>query len=181
MASRLHNISYDVLLDTWGRTGDPGVKGAGVGVGGGLLMKNGQAGSDGWGGGKKSEFWAGVPGKKNRKKTGRGREEKNWVGVGDWTPGVGGPGGCFTNVLRALQNNLAKINHAGNHIYGENFKLKLCTCAQSGALGTGTKFQLEILIRSMISAIHKIRENVLESSRTPLFSPTDTEIGPRLK
>ena len=33
------------------------------------------------------------------------------------------------------------------------------------ALGTRTKFQLEILIGSGISAIHKIRENILESSR----------------
>ena len=38
-------------------------------------------------------------------------------------------------------------------------------CAQSMALGTHTKFQLEILIRSTISAIHKFRENILESSR----------------
>ena len=55
-------------------------------------------------------------------------------------------GGCFTNVSRALQNNLAKIYNASNHIYGENFELKLCTCAQSMALGTRTKFQLEMLI-----------------------------------
>ena len=33
-------------------------------------------------------------------------------------------------VSRALQNNLAKIHNARNHIYGENFKLKFCTCAQ---------------------------------------------------
>ena len=33
------------------------------------------------------------------------------------------------------------------------------------ALGTRTKFRLEILIRSTISAIHKFRENILESSR----------------
>ena len=82
-------------------------------------------------------------------------------------------GGCFTNVSRALQDNLAKI-HVTNHVYGENFKLKMCMCAQSMALGTRTKFQLEILVRSMISAIHKIRENILESSRnvsetTPRF------------
>ena len=51
-----------------------------------------------------------------------------------------------------------------NVIY-ENFKLKLCMCAQSMALGTRTKFRLEILIRSTISAIHKFRENILESSR----------------
>ena len=57
------------------------------------------------------------------------------------------PGGCFTNVSRALQNNIAKIYNARNNIYAENFKLKLCTCAQSMALGTRTNFQLEILIR----------------------------------
>ena len=73
-------------------------------------------------------------------------------------------GGCFTNASRALQRNLAKICNARNHIYSENFKLKICTCAQSKALGTHTKFQLEILIRSAISAIHKFRENMLESS-----------------
>ena len=38
------------------------------------------------------------------------------------------PGGCFTNFSRALQNNLAKIYNASNHIYGENFKLKFCKC-----------------------------------------------------
>ena len=54
-------------------------------------------------------------------------------------------GGCFTNISRALQNNLAKIYNVGNHIYVENFKLKLCTCAQSSAFGTCTKFQREIL------------------------------------
>ena len=75
------------------------------------------------------------------------------------------PGGCFTNVSRALQNNLPKIHNTGNHIYDENFKLKICTCAQGHALGTRTKFQLEILIRTTISAIHKFQENILESSR----------------
>ena len=42
---------------------------------------------------------------------------------------------CFTNILLALQNNLVKIHNARNHIYGENFKLKLYTCAQSHAFG----------------------------------------------
>ena len=74
-------------------------------------------------------------------------------------------GGCFNSVSRVLQNNLAKIHNARNHFYGENFKLKICTCAQSMALGTHTKFQLEILIRSTISAIHKFWKNILESSR----------------
>ena len=75
------------------------------------------------------------------------------------------PGGCFTNFLRALQKCVAKIYNAKNHIYSENSKPKLCMCAQSKALGTRTKFQFEILIRSTISAIHKFRDNILESSR----------------
>ena len=74
--------------------------------------------------------------------------------------GAGGGGVSFTNVLLALQHNFVKTHNAGNHIYGENFKLKLCMCA----LGTRTKFQLEILTRITISAIHKFRENILESS-----------------
>ena len=72
-------------------------------------------------------------------------------------------GGCFTNVSWALQNNLAKIHNTKNHIYGEYFKLKLCSCAQSMALGTRTKFQLEFRITSTISAIDKFQENTLES------------------
>ena len=74
-------------------------------------------------------------------------------------------GGCFTNVSRALQNSPAKIHNTRNHIYGENFKLKLCTCAQSHALGTRTKFQLEILIRTTIRAIHKFQENIGEFAK----------------
>ena len=73
------------------------------------------------------------------------------------------PGACFTNVLQTFQNNLAKIYNAINHISGQNFKLKLCTRVQSMALGTHTKFQLEIHIRSTIFAINRFRENILES------------------
>ena len=47
----------------------------------------------------------------------------------------------------------------------ENFKLKLCTCAQGHALGTRTKFQLEILSINVISGIVYFREIILESSR----------------
>ena len=74
------------------------------------------------------------------------------------------PRGCFTNVLRALQHNLAKIYNARNHIYDEHFRLKVCMWGQSMALGTRTNFQLEILTKTSISAIHKFRENALESS-----------------
>ena len=47
----------------------------------------------------------------------------------------------------------------------QNFKLKLCTCTQSHALGTRTKFQLEILIINVISGVVYFREIILESSR----------------
>ena len=79
-------------------------------------------------------------------------------------------GGCFTNVSRAVQNNISKIYNTRNRIHSDNFKLKLCTCAQSMALGKHTKFQLEILMRSTISAIHKFQDNILESS----WSVTET-------
>ena len=41
------------------------------------------------------------------------------------------PEGCFTTISRALQNNITKKPNTKNHIYAENFKLKLCMCAQS--------------------------------------------------
>ena len=40
-----------------------------------------------------------------------------------------------------------KIYDARNHIYGYNLKLKLWICAHNMALGTHTKFQLQILIK----------------------------------
>ena len=67
-----------------------------------------------------------------------------------------------TNASWALENKLSKICNAFNHIYGDNFELKHCMCAQSMALGTHTKFQLEIP-KSTISAIHTFRDNILES------------------
>ena len=45
------------------------------------------------------------------------------------------PDGCFTNILWAVKNNLTEIYNARNHIYGENFKLKLCMCAQKYGVG----------------------------------------------
>ena len=85
-------------------------------------------------------------------------------------------GGCFTNILRALENILSKLMYCRNHISCENFKLKSCACAQSIALGIRTKFQLEILTRNVISCIVYFREIILESSRnvsetTPWFFP----------
>ena len=75
------------------------------------------------------------------------------------------PGGCFTNVSRALQNILSKFVYRRNSACDQNFKLKLCTCAQSHALGTRTKFPFEILIINVISGVVYFREIILESSR----------------
>ena len=77
-----------------------------------------------------------------------------------WWPGV-----CFTNVLRALQDILLKFVYCRNRSSYENFKLKLCTCAQSMALGTRTRFQFEILTINVISSIVYFRKIILESSR----------------
>ena len=74
-------------------------------------------------------------------------------------------GGCFTNVSRALQDIPSKLVYCRNRISYENFKLKPCTCAQSPALGTRTKFQLEILTINVISGMIYFREIILESSR----------------
>ena len=76
-----------------------------------------------------------------------------------------GPGGCFTNTSWALQNILSQFVYRRNRTSYENFKLKLCMCAQSHALGTHTKFRLEILSLNVISSIVDFREIILESSR----------------
>ena len=74
------------------------------------------------------------------------------------------PGGCFTNVSRALsrgseplQNILPKFVYCRNRA-DENFKLKLSMYAQSMALSIRLKFQLEILSINVISAIVYFRE-----------------------
>ena len=41
------------------------------------------------------------------------------------------PGGCFVKVSRALQDILSKFVYCRNRTSCENFKLKLCMCAQS--------------------------------------------------
>ena len=75
--------------------------------------------------------------------------------------GLGGSGGCFTNVSRALQQILSKFVYCTNSTCDENFKLKLCTYA----LDTRIKFQLEILTVNVISGVVYFREITLESSR----------------
>ena len=78
---------------------------------------------------------------------------------------VGWPVGCFTNVSRALQNIISKLVYCRDCTSYENFKLKLCSCAQSYVLGTRTKLQLEILTINVIAGIVHFREIILESSR----------------
>ena len=90
-----------------------------------------------------------------------------WAGLtpSPWGWCVAIPGGCFTDVLRALQDILSKFVYRRNLTSYETFKLKLCTCAQSHALGTGTKFQLEIITVNVISGIDYFWEIILESLR----------------
>ena len=73
-------------------------------------------------------------------------------------------GWCFNNASQFLQNILSKHMYCRNRTSYENFKLKLCTCAQSLALGTHTKFQPEILTINVISGIIYFHEIILESS-----------------
>ena len=72
------------------------------------------------------------------------------------------PGGCFTNILRALQNILSKLVYYRNHTSYENFKLKLCASAQ----GTHTKFQPEIVTIIVISGIVYFRKSSWSISET---------------
>ena len=73
--------------------------------------------------------------------------------------------GLFTNVSRALRDILMKFVYCRKRSSYETSKLKLCTCAQSMALGTRTKLQLEILTINVIFSIVYFREIILESSR----------------
>ena len=52
------------------------------------------------------------------------------------------PGKCFTDVLWAPQVILMKNVYCRYHTSYENFKLKICACVQSHALGTRTTFHL---------------------------------------
>ena len=94
-----------------------------------------------------------------------------WSSWGRHSGGGGGGGGgcdpssCFTNVWRALQDVLSKFVYCRNHTSYENFKLKLCTWAQSHALGTRAKFQLGILIINVVSGIVYFRDIILESTQ----------------
>ena len=88
-------------------------------------------------------------------------------------------GGCFTNVSRSLQYILSKFSFCRYHTFHENFTLKR-TCAQNHALGTGTKFQHEILSINVICGIVYFREIIFESSRniseTTLWTTTLTTL-----
>ena len=72
--------------------------------------------------------------------------------------------GCFTNSSWAPPDILSKCVYCRNRISYENVNLKL-TCAQSYALVSRTKFQLEILTINMIYDIVYFREIILENSR----------------
>ena len=88
----------------------------------------------------------------------------------------------FTNDSRALLNILSKFLHYIYRTSDENFKPKLCTCAQSHALGTRIKFRLEILTINVISGTVYFRDIILESSRnvietTPWYASCKRPMG----
>ena len=96
-----------------------------------------------------------------------------------WVPDILIPGGCFTNVTRALQNFLSKFVYCGNSTCYANFKVKLCSCTQSHALGTHTKFQLKIITINVISGIVYFREIILESLRNVSETTPDFQVSCR--
>ena len=79
-------------------------------------------------------------------------------------------GCCFTNVWQAFQNNLMKILQCQkSHLWWEFQAETMCVCSKH-SFGQTFKLQLEILIKSMISAMQKFEENILES----LWNLSDT-------
>ena len=71
------------------------------------------------------------------------------------------PRGLFHLTFRKLSKIFSRnLCNCRNRTSYENFKLKLCTCAQ----GTRTKFQLEILTINVISGIVYFCEMILERS-----------------
>ena len=90
------------------------------------------------------------------------------------------PGGCFTNVSRALQINLPRLYNASYHIYGENFKTKLCTYAQSHPLGAhdvqsfSLKFSRnkQIFWKYILESSRNVNNNLSLSSILCIYSVT---------
>ena len=78
--------------------------------------------------------------------------------------------GGFTNVSQALQDILSEFLCCTNRPSYEKSKLKLCMCAQSHALGTRTKIQLEILTVNVISGIMYFREKLIGNMVQKYFS-----------
>ena len=76
----------------------------------------------------------------------------------------------INRAIKGLHCNLSNFLYCRNHTSYENFKIKLRTCAQSHALGTCRRSQLEILTINVFSDIAYFRGITLESSRN--FSKT---------
>ena len=65
-----------------------------------------------------------------------------------------------------LSKMFSKLGYCRHHTSYENFKLKLCTCPHTHALGTCTKLHHEILTKNVIFGIVYFCEIILESSQT---------------
>ena len=59
------------------------------------------------------------------------------------------PGGCFTNISRALQDVISKFVYCRNCTSYENFKLKLCMCAQNHIQNFKLKFSPLMWFRAL--------------------------------
>ena len=89
---------------------------------------------------------------------------KSPLALAMWTPWV------FSPAPHELsKNKLTRIDNARNHQYGDNFKPKPCTRAQSMILGTRTQSQLETLTLSLLHT--NIGRPLLRAHETLLQHP----------
>ena len=75
------------------------------------------------------------------------RKPLSWVSLGgdaSVVQNLPGPGGCFTNVSRALQDIPSKFVYYRNCTSYENFKLKLCTLLWAHVQSFSLKFSLKM-------------------------------------
>ena len=82
-------------------------------------------------------------------------------GMSHWLQVLGGVSLMFGELSKIFPRNL----WITKTYFLWEFQAKLCTRAQSMALGTCTKFQLEIRIMNVITGIVHFREIILESSQ----------------
>ena len=86
--------------------------------------------------------------------------------------------GCFTNVSWALQNILSKFVYCRNRTSYENFKLRLCTFAQSYTWAHVQSFGLKFSSQMWLLALYIFRRLFWRARETLVKQPPDTSPGP---